>query len=188
MARTTNPKHTEPTRNHPANEQTPPHYEAEKPNASAEPSDARPAAPTPGGQSRRAQDHRPNTAAHHTAEDGMQQRAPKPKAVHKASHCANVPPPVTQKQSPHESATHEKKTHTIQVLEHPNTHTPARSSPARRPTPWLTKGKTAHRAKTKTHPEAETNPPRDQPRPARTLEPCRPLRTPSPRQKRDRRQ
>ncbi|XP_047216716.1 proline-rich protein 2-like [Girardinichthys multiradiatus] len=53
-ARTTNPKHIEPTRNHPANEQTPPQYEAETPDVSAEPSDARPAAPTPGGQSRRA--------------------------------------------------------------------------------------------------------------------------------------
>ncbi|MED6253415.1 hypothetical protein ATANTOWER_029054, partial [Ataeniobius toweri] len=41
-AKTTNPKHTQPTRNHPANEQTPPQYEAEKPDASAGPSDARP--------------------------------------------------------------------------------------------------------------------------------------------------
>ncbi|MEQ2216898.1 hypothetical protein XENOCAPTIV_024835, partial [Xenoophorus captivus] len=80
MARTTNPKHTEPTRNHPANEQTPPQYEAETPDASAEPSDTHPAAPMPGGQSRRAQDHHPNTTARHTVEDGMPQRAPKAKA------------------------------------------------------------------------------------------------------------
>ncbi|MED6295475.1 hypothetical protein CHARACLAT_032232 [Characodon lateralis] len=82
-AKTTNPKHTQPTRNHPANEQTPPQYEAEKPDARAEPSDARPAVPTPGGQSHHAQDHRPNTTARHTAEDGMQQRAPQPKVAHK---------------------------------------------------------------------------------------------------------
>ncbi|MEQ2180913.1 hypothetical protein GOODEAATRI_006142 [Goodea atripinnis] len=80
-ANTTNPKHTQPTRNHLANEQTPHQYEAEKPDASAELSDARPATPTPGGQSRRAQEHCPNTTPHHTVEDGMQQRAPKAKAT-----------------------------------------------------------------------------------------------------------
>ncbi|MEQ2159696.1 hypothetical protein GOODEAATRI_025693, partial [Goodea atripinnis] len=117
-ARTTNPKHTEPTRNHPANEQTPPQCEAETPNASAEPSDARPAAPTPGGQSRRTQDHHPNTTARHTVEDGMQQRAPKAKAAHKAhtvQMCPHQPPKTNPPLKVHP---HEKKTRTIQVLEH----------------------------------------------------------------------
>ncbi|KAK5616586.1 hypothetical protein CRENBAI_006131 [Crenichthys baileyi] len=41
--KTTNPKHTPPTRNHPADKQTPPQCKAEKPGATAEPSDARPA-------------------------------------------------------------------------------------------------------------------------------------------------
>ncbi|KAK5600774.1 hypothetical protein CRENBAI_010352 [Crenichthys baileyi] len=38
--KTTNPKHTSPTRNHPAVKQTPPQYKAEKRDATAEPSDA----------------------------------------------------------------------------------------------------------------------------------------------------
>ncbi|KAK5613556.1 hypothetical protein CRENBAI_019818 [Crenichthys baileyi] len=53
--KTTNPEHTPPTRNHPADKQTPPQYKPEKPDATAEPSDALPAAPTFGGQSRHAQ-------------------------------------------------------------------------------------------------------------------------------------
>ncbi|MEQ2226735.1 hypothetical protein ILYODFUR_030358 [Ilyodon furcidens] len=84
MVKITNPKHTPPTRNHPADKQTPPQYKAEKPDATDEPSDASPSAPTLGGQSRCAHYHRPNTTACHTAEDRMQQRAPKAKAVHKA--------------------------------------------------------------------------------------------------------
>ncbi|MEQ2265761.1 hypothetical protein XENORESO_012187 [Xenotaenia resolanae] len=67
--KTTNPTHTPPTRNHPADKQTPPQYKAEKPDAIAEPSDACPAAPTLGGQSCRTKDHRPNTTARHTAEE-----------------------------------------------------------------------------------------------------------------------
>ncbi|XP_047246486.1 basic proline-rich protein-like [Girardinichthys multiradiatus] len=173
-ARTTNPKHTEPTRNHPANEQTPPLYEAETPDASAEPSDAHPATPTPGGHSRRAQDHHPNTTARHTVEDGMQQRASKAKAAHKAHTAQMYPYQPPKNEAPHESAPPRK--------EDPH-HPGPRTCPT--PIPLPTKGKRAHRAKTKTHPEAETNPPRDQPRPACTLGPCRPLRTPSPRQKRD---
>ncbi|KAK5606577.1 hypothetical protein CRENBAI_018364 [Crenichthys baileyi] len=55
--KTTNPKHTPSTRNHPSDKQTPPQYEAEKPDATAEHSDARPAAPTLGAQSRCAKDH-----------------------------------------------------------------------------------------------------------------------------------
>ncbi|KAK5606263.1 hypothetical protein CRENBAI_024408 [Crenichthys baileyi] len=81
--KTTNPKHTPPTRNHQADKETPPQYKAENPDATAETSDARPAAPTLRGPGHSAQDHRPNTTARHTAEDRMQQRAPKAKAAHK---------------------------------------------------------------------------------------------------------
>ncbi|KAK5603625.1 hypothetical protein CRENBAI_003396 [Crenichthys baileyi] len=48
-------------------------YKAKKPDATTEPSNARPAAPTQGGQSRHAQDHRPNTTARQTVEDRIQQ-------------------------------------------------------------------------------------------------------------------
>ncbi|XP_047230912.1 extensin-like [Girardinichthys multiradiatus] len=41
--KTTNPKHTPPTRNDPADKQTPPQHKAEKPDVTTEPSDARPA-------------------------------------------------------------------------------------------------------------------------------------------------
>ncbi|KAK5616998.1 hypothetical protein CRENBAI_005475 [Crenichthys baileyi] len=43
MVKTNNPKNTPPTWNHPADKQTPPKYKAEKPDATAKPSDARPA-------------------------------------------------------------------------------------------------------------------------------------------------
>ncbi|MED6250060.1 hypothetical protein ATANTOWER_024048 [Ataeniobius toweri] len=46
MVKTTNQKHTMPTRNHPAEEQTPSQYKAKKPDASAKPSDTHPTATT----------------------------------------------------------------------------------------------------------------------------------------------
>ncbi|KAK5605132.1 hypothetical protein CRENBAI_024931 [Crenichthys baileyi] len=70
--KTTNPKHTPPTRNHPADKQTPAQYKAEKPDATAEPGDAHPAATTLSGQSRHAHDNHPNTTTCHTAEGRMQ--------------------------------------------------------------------------------------------------------------------
>ncbi|XP_047208473.1 early nodulin-75-like [Girardinichthys multiradiatus] len=117
-ARTTNPKHTEPTRNHPANEQTPPQYEAETPDASAEPSDARPAAPTP---EVRAAVHRTTTP---TPQHAIQWRTecskehPKQKLHTKPTlrKCAPTSPPKTK--PPMKVHPHEKKTRTIQVLEH----------------------------------------------------------------------
>ncbi|XP_047245507.1 extensin-like [Girardinichthys multiradiatus] len=117
-AKTTNPKHTQPTRNHPANEQTPPQYEAEKPDASAELSDARPASPTPGGQSRRAQDHRPNTTARHTVEDGMQQGPPNAKAAHNAHTAQKRPHQPPKNKAPRESAPPQKED-----LQHPGPRT-----------------------------------------------------------------
>ncbi|KAK5604706.1 hypothetical protein CRENBAI_012446 [Crenichthys baileyi] len=79
-----NPNYTPPNMNHLADKQTSPQYMPEKPNATAEHSDAHPATPSLGCQSRRGQNHRSNTTARHTADDRMQQRAPKVKAVHKA--------------------------------------------------------------------------------------------------------
>ncbi|XP_047208461.1 extensin-like [Girardinichthys multiradiatus] len=146
MAKTTNPKHSQPTRNHPAHEQTPPQYEAEKPDASAELSDARPAAPTPEGQSCRTQDHRPNTTARHTAEDEMQHRTPKAKAAHKAAHeahTAQMRPHQTRKKRkpPVKVHPYEKKTHSIQILEHARQPYPCQKQPRK-----------------KTHPEAHKRP------------------------------
>ncbi|MEQ2284727.1 hypothetical protein AMECASPLE_024497 [Ameca splendens] len=71
--KTTNPKHPPPTRNHPADRQTPPQHKAQNPNATTEPSDASPATPTHRGQSHHAQEHHPNNTAHQTAEDRTQQ-------------------------------------------------------------------------------------------------------------------
>ncbi|KAK5610522.1 hypothetical protein CRENBAI_003631, partial [Crenichthys baileyi] len=106
MVKTTNPKHTPPTSNHPADKQTPPQYKAEKPDATAEPSDACPAAPILGGQSHCAKDHCPITTALHTAEDRTQQS----KRLAQSPHFANAPPPALQKQSPsRESAPSPKK-------------------------------------------------------------------------------
>ncbi|KAK5613226.1 hypothetical protein CRENBAI_025886 [Crenichthys baileyi] len=68
------------SRNHPADKQTLPQYKAKKPDATATPNDARPAAPTHNGQSRTTQDHHPTTTACHTTEDRTQRRAPKAKA------------------------------------------------------------------------------------------------------------
>ncbi|MED6256289.1 hypothetical protein ATANTOWER_023370, partial [Ataeniobius toweri] len=72
--KTTNPKHTPHTRNHPADKQTPPQYKAEKRDGTAEPSDACPTTPTLRGQSCHPQDHRQSTIARHTAGDRMQQK------------------------------------------------------------------------------------------------------------------
>ncbi|MED6259215.1 hypothetical protein ATANTOWER_018803 [Ataeniobius toweri] len=90
--KTTNPKHTPPTRNHSAHKQTPSQYKAEKPDANA-----KLAAPTLGGQSRRAQDC-------HTAEDRTQQRVPKAKAVHKAHIVQMRPHQPSKNKAPRESA------------------------------------------------------------------------------------
>ncbi|MEQ2229791.1 hypothetical protein ILYODFUR_022444 [Ilyodon furcidens] len=65
----------------------------------------------------------------------------------------------------------------------PDTHTPARSSPARKPTPKPTEPKPKPTEKPRpVHPGINTS------QPARPPKPCRPLRPPSPRQNRDRRQ
>ncbi|KAK5622121.1 hypothetical protein CRENBAI_009961, partial [Crenichthys baileyi] len=66
--KTTNPKHTPFTRNHPADMETPPQFKAKKPDATIKPSDVYPTAPTHYGQSRTTQDHHPTTTARHTAE------------------------------------------------------------------------------------------------------------------------
>ncbi|MEQ2299652.1 hypothetical protein AMECASPLE_017379 [Ameca splendens] len=133
-------KHTPPTRNHPADKQTPPQYKAEKPDATTEPCDARPAVPTLGGQSRCAQDHCPNTTTCHIAEDRMQQRAPKVKGhkAHTVQMCLHQP---SKNKAPLRKCTPAKRRPTASTsMNMPDTHTPARSSPARKPTPKPTKG------------------------------------------------
>ncbi|MEQ2289549.1 hypothetical protein AMECASPLE_034228 [Ameca splendens] len=99
MVKTTNPKHTPPTRNHPADKQTPPQYKAKKPDATAKRSDARPAGTTHDGQSRTAQDHHSTTTARNTEEDRTQQRAPKAKSMHKA-HTGQMRPHQPPKNTP----------------------------------------------------------------------------------------
>ncbi|KAK5604548.1 hypothetical protein CRENBAI_015580 [Crenichthys baileyi] len=115
--KTTNLKHTPPTRNHPADKQTPPQYKVEKPDATDEPSNARPAASTLGGQSRHTQNRRTNTTAHYTAEDRTQQRAPKAKVVHKAHTVHMCPHEPSENKAPTPAKVHpcEKKIHSIQV-------------------------------------------------------------------------
>ncbi|KAK5619822.1 hypothetical protein CRENBAI_006779 [Crenichthys baileyi] len=154
MVKTTNPKHTPPTRNHPADKQTPPQYKAEKPDATTEPSDAPPAAPTHGGHSRHAQDHCPNT--------------------------------TPSKKTPAKVHPRERKTHSIQVQEHARHPYTCQKQPLEKSHTETHKRQRAHRAKTKTHQEAKTSAPRDQPRPARLPKPCRTLRPSSPRPNRDR--
>ncbi|MEQ2206385.1 hypothetical protein XENOCAPTIV_028721 [Xenoophorus captivus] len=65
--KTTNPKHTPPTRNHRADKQTPPKHKAKRPNATAQPSNARPAV-----QNTEARATHPDTTARQTAEDSTQ--------------------------------------------------------------------------------------------------------------------
>ncbi|MEQ2159795.1 hypothetical protein GOODEAATRI_026943 [Goodea atripinnis] len=114
--KTTNPKPTSLTRNHPADKQTPSQFKAEKPDATTEPSNARPAAHTCGDQSRRTQDHRPNTTALHTVECSKEH--PKQKQCTKPTlcKCTSTNPPNTN--PPGKGHPHEEKTHSIQVQEH----------------------------------------------------------------------
>ncbi|KAK5622587.1 hypothetical protein CRENBAI_000975 [Crenichthys baileyi] len=83
-------------------------YKAEKPDAT-----------TLSGKSRRAQDHHPNTTAHHTAEDRIQQRPSKAKDVHKA-HTVQLRPHQPSKNKAPLTKVHprKKKTYSIQVQEH----------------------------------------------------------------------
>ncbi|MED6237410.1 hypothetical protein ATANTOWER_024383 [Ataeniobius toweri] len=99
MVITTNPKHTPPTRNHPTDKQTPPHYKAKKPNATTKPSEARPASPTHNCQSRTDQDHHHST----TYSGGQNAAKSKTKAVPKA-HTAQIPTSLPKIKPPCESA------------------------------------------------------------------------------------
>ncbi|XP_047223822.1 pollen-specific leucine-rich repeat extensin-like protein 1 [Girardinichthys multiradiatus] len=183
MVKTTNPKHTPPTRNHPADKQTPPHYKAEKPNATAEPSDAHPAAPTlhsctgPPPQHHSTPNSRGQNAAMSTQ---SKSRAQSP-------HHANAPQPALQKQRPLGKCTLLKGRPTASRSKNmPDPHTPARSSPARKPTPKPTKGREPTKPKQK--PTKKPRSPRNQPRPARPPKSCRPIQPPSPRQDQDQHQ
>ncbi|KAK5603373.1 hypothetical protein CRENBAI_008975 [Crenichthys baileyi] len=136
---TTNPKNTPPTRNHPADNQTLPQYKAKKPDATAEPSNARHAAPTLGGQSRCTQDHRPNTT-------------------------------LSKSKAPTKRRLTEFRPKNM-----PNTHTPGRRSPMRKPTPKPTEGRELKEPKPKpTEKLRPVNPKIAPGQPAHPPKPCRP--------------
>ncbi|KAK5601535.1 hypothetical protein CRENBAI_024427, partial [Crenichthys baileyi] len=63
-------------------------------------------------------------------------------------HHANAPSPALQKQSPHRKCTPLRRRPTASRSRNmPDSHTPARSSPARKPTPKPTKGREATESK-----------------------------------------
>ncbi|MEQ2298661.1 hypothetical protein AMECASPLE_007564 [Ameca splendens] len=81
-------------------------------------------------------------------------------------HHASVPPPALQKQSPLQKCTHLRRRPIASRSKNmPDPHAPAQSSLVRKPTLKPTKGREPTEPKPK--PNAETSPPRDQPRPAR---------------------
>ncbi|KAK5602925.1 hypothetical protein CRENBAI_019536 [Crenichthys baileyi] len=92
--------------------------------ATAEPSDAHPAAPTHGGQV-----HRPNTTARHTAEDRTQQWAPKAKTMYKAHTILMRPTSPPKTMSPVKVHPREKKTHSIHVQEDARPPYPCQKQP-----------------------------------------------------------
>ncbi|KAK5603581.1 hypothetical protein CRENBAI_004522 [Crenichthys baileyi] len=122
--KTTNPKHTPPTRNHPADKQTPPQYKTEKPDATAEPSDARPAVQN---REARAPMHRTTTPTPQHAKKRRTERSnehPKQKPCTKPTLCKYAPTSPPKTKPPAKVHPHEKKTYSIQVQEH-RPHTPA---------------------------------------------------------------
>ncbi|KAK5619278.1 hypothetical protein CRENBAI_018128 [Crenichthys baileyi] len=166
--KTTNPEHTPPTRNHPADKQTPPQHEAEKPDATAEPSDAHPAI----------QNTEASAAMHRTTTPTLQH------AKQRRTVCSNEHPkqkPST-KPTPCKYAPHRPSKNKAPCKRAPPSH-------ARKPTPKRTKDREPTEPKPKPTKKprpvhAEINP--DQP--ARPPKPCRPLRPPSSRQNRDQHQ
>ncbi|XP_047210689.1 extensin-like [Girardinichthys multiradiatus] len=94
-AKTTNPNYTQPTRNHPANEQTPPQHKAKKTDASAELSDARPAAPRPGDPSEPPPPDTKGTGVSNRNQDKEPETEPEPPKTKQRPHPsrANHPSP-----------------------------------------------------------------------------------------------
>ncbi|MED6250271.1 hypothetical protein ATANTOWER_028197 [Ataeniobius toweri] len=118
LDRGTNPKHTPPTRNHPADKQTPPQHKAERPNATAKPSDARPAVQN---TEARAATHRTTTPTPQHAKQRRTVRShqhPKWKPCTEPTPCKCVPTSPPKKKPPAKVHPREKKTHSIQVQEH----------------------------------------------------------------------
>ncbi|XP_047226632.1 extensin-like [Girardinichthys multiradiatus] len=105
---TTNPKHTPPTRNPPADKQTPPQHKTERPDATAEPSEACPAVQN---TEARAAAHRTTTP---TPQHTKQRRTahsnehPKRKPCTRPTPC-KCAPPALQKQSPLQKCTHVRR-------------------------------------------------------------------------------
>ncbi|XP_047219380.1 extensin-like [Girardinichthys multiradiatus] len=118
MVKTTNPKHTPPTKNHPADKQTPPQHKAEKPDATAEPSDARPAIQN---MEARAVTHRTTTPTPQHAKQRRTEHSnehPKQKPCTKPTPCKCAPTSPPKTKAPAKVHPHEKKTYSIQVQEH----------------------------------------------------------------------
>ncbi|KAK5609323.1 hypothetical protein CRENBAI_011845 [Crenichthys baileyi] len=140
--KTTNPKHT-------PGSPTPP-TRTSKPHPSTRPrSPMQPLSPAlPALQHQhstaRASLHRTTTPTPYHA---IQQRTERSKEHPKQKQCTKplrkcAPTSLPKIKPPSKVHPHEKKTHTIQTQEHmPDTHTPARSSPVRKPTPKPTKGR-----------------------------------------------
>ncbi|KAK5607771.1 hypothetical protein CRENBAI_012066 [Crenichthys baileyi] len=156
--KTTNPKHTPSIRNHPADKQTPPQYKTEKTDATAERSNAlqhptlRPKPPRSGPPQHIIQRRTERSKEH-----------PKQNPCTKPTPCKCTPTSPPKIKPLHEIARPVKRGPTASRSKNmPDTHSPARSSPARRPHTKAHKRRRAHRAKTKTHREAENSPPRDQ--------------------------
>ncbi|MEQ2256836.1 hypothetical protein ILYODFUR_028201, partial [Ilyodon furcidens] len=172
--KTTNPKHRPPTRNQPADKETPPLYKAEKPDATAEPSDACPAAPTHRGQSHHAYDHHPMPPQHAIEwRTECSNEHPKQKPCTKPTPCKCIPisPP---KRKPLRNCTQVTRRPTASRSKNMHyTHTPARSSPVRKPTTKPTKGREPIEPKPK--PTKKPRPVHPEINPASLPKPCRPL-------------
>ncbi|KAK5603407.1 hypothetical protein CRENBAI_008228 [Crenichthys baileyi] len=155
----------------------------QSPTQAQSPSDARPAAPTPGGQSRHAQDPPPPTPqARNTAEDRMQQRAPRAKAAHKTHTGTSAPPPAPQNKAPRESARPMKRRSAAsRFQEHARHPYPCcQKQPRKEAHPEAHKGKESPRTKSKPSGSQDRSS-RDQPRARpRHLNHATPSKPPSP--------
>ncbi|KAK5598416.1 hypothetical protein CRENBAI_011869, partial [Crenichthys baileyi] len=138
---TTNPKHTPPTRSHPADKQTPPQHKTEKP------SEVRPAVQN---TLARAAMHRSTTP---TPQHAKQWRTvssnehPKRKPCTKPTPCKCAPTSPPKTKPPAKVHPHEKKTYSIQVQEHARPPCPCLKQPCEKTHTKAHKRQRAHGAK-----------------------------------------
>ncbi|KAK5618819.1 hypothetical protein CRENBAI_010567 [Crenichthys baileyi] len=164
MAETTNPKHTQPTRNHPADKQTPPQHKAERPDATAKPSDARPAIRNMEARAARNRTTTPTPRHAKQRSTVCSNEHPKRNPCTKPQcKCAPTSPPKTKPNA--KVHRREKKTHSIQIPP-PGLKTcldpclPG-SSTARKTHMRSRKRQRAHRAKPNHQRSKKTSPPGD---------------------------